>query len=209
MSNEESNSNAGGGNGTTVVPDEAVVTPIQEGASLADKLAAAERERADAHDRMLRVAADFENYKKRVRREVDEGAQRAKEQILREVLPVLDNFERALVAATKAGAEKSGGAAFDSLATGVKLVEKQLHGALEKFGVKGFDARGEAFDPARHEAIQQVETDAHPTGTVVDVFARGYLIGEKLLRAAMVSVAKGKPAPAPADDNNDPSAQPN
>lgn len=153
------------------------------------KLERAERERAEAHDRMLRVAADFENYKRRQRREIDDATGRVKEQVLREILPVLDNFERALVAVGKGGT-------LESLEQGVRLVEKQLHGALEKAGVKGFDAKGQPFDPARHEAIQQVETDAQPAGTVVDVFARGYTLGDRLLRAAMVSVAKAPPAPA-------------
>ena len=111
-------------------------------------------------------------------------------------LYTLDNFERALVAVGK------GGGTMEALEQGVRLVEKQLHGAMEKSGVKGFDAKGQPFDPARHEAIQQVETGAQPPGTVVDVFARGYMLGDRLLRAAMVSVAKAPPAPAPDSDGS-------
>ncbi len=191
MSNVE-NEDVKPGNGQAPTEGEAAAAAPQAGETVEQKLEKAERERAEAHDRMLRVAADFENYKRRVRREVDDAEARTKERILREILPVLDNFERALVAVGKAGDQRS----LESLEQGVRLVEKQLHGALEKAGVKGFDAKGQPFDPAKHEAIQQVETAAQPAGTVVDVFARGYMLGERLLRPAMVSVAKAPPAPA-------------
>jgi molecular chaperone GrpE len=77
----------------------------------------------------------------------------------------------------------------------VKLVDKQIHGVLEKFEVKSFEALGEPFDPAKHEAIQQLETAEHPPGAVAKVFARGYTIGTRLLRPAMVAVAKAPAAP--------------
>lgn len=176
-------------------PAESTPAAPPAGETTDERVSRAERERAEAHDRMLRVAADFENYKRRVRREIDDATGRVKEQILREILPVLDNFERALVAVGKGGT-------MEALEQGVRLVEKQLHGALEKSGVKGFDAKGQPFDPARHEAIQQVETAAQPAGTVVDVFARGYMLGDRLLRPAMVSVAKAPPAPSPADSGD-------
>jgi len=154
-----------------------------------------EREKSESHDRMLRVAADFENYKRRARRDMEDAGIRAKEQVLREVLPVLDNLDRALVATSRGGT-------VEALAQGVKLVEKQLLAGLEKFGIKGFEAKGQPFDPSRHEAIQQVETDAVPPGTVAEEFARGYVIGDRLLRPAMVAVAKapsraGDPSSAP------------
>src|SRR5436190_2325208 len=95
------------------------------------KIGRLEREKAEAHDRMLRVAADFENYKRRSKRDMEDGAIRSKEQILREVLPVLDNLDRALQAAARGGS-------VEALAQGVKLVEKQLIVGLEKFGIKGF-----------------------------------------------------------------------
>src|SRR5205807_258802 len=139
--------------------DVVVETPEQ-------KMSRLEREKAESHDRMLRVAADFENYKKRVRRDAEDAAIRSKEQLLKEILPVVDNLERAIVATDKGGS-------LESLAQGVKLVDKQMHAALEKFGIKGFDARGEQFDPSKHEAIQQIETSAVPAGSVAEVFARG------------------------------------
>jgi molecular chaperone GrpE len=157
--------------------------PVETAEAKAERL---ERELSDTKDRMLRIAADYENYKKRVKRSEDEAAVRARETLLREILPVLDNLERATVAVGQAS--KSG--SVESLAQGVRLVEKQLQGALEKFQVKGFESLGQPFDPARHEAIQQLETDEHPAGSVAAVFARGYLIGDRLLRPAMVAVAK-------------------
>ena len=172
---------------TTAQPASSPEAP--EGAE--QKIARLERERSEAHDRMLRVAADFENYKRRSKRDMDDAAIRSKEQILREVLPVLDNLDRALQAAARGGS-------VEALAQGVKLVEKQLIAGLDKFGIKGFDSKGQPFDPARHEAIQQVESAELPPGTVAEEFARGYFIGDRLLRPAMVAVSKAPPAPAPA-----------
>ena len=186
------------GNGAADPADSAVpVSPAPasgpEAAETAEqKIARLERERADAHDRMLRVAADFENFKRRSKRDQDDAAIRAKEGVLREVLPVLDNLDRALVAASRGGS-------VEALAQGVKLVEKQLLTGLEKFGIKGFESKGQPFDPARHEAIQQVETTLLPPGTVAEEFARGFLIGERLLRPAMVAVSKAPAASAPPD----------
>jgi molecular chaperone GrpE len=145
-----------------------------------------EQDKKELHDRLLRTAADFENWKKRVKRELDEGAQKGREGLLKEILPVIDNLERALKHAPEG----------DPLAQGVKMVEKQLTSALEKFGITRFNAEGQPFDPAMHDAIQQVETDAVPPGTVAQQFAAGYMNGPKLFRAAMVAVAKapeGKP----------------
>ena len=145
-----------------------------------------ELEKKDLHDRLLRTAADFENWKKRAKKEVDEGAQKGREQIVKELLPVIDNLERALQHAS----------GDDPVAQGVRMVEKQLLGALEKFGITRFSAEGQPFDPNMHDAIQQVETTAVPSGTVAQQFAAGYLSNGRLLRPAMVAVAK---APQPTD----------
>jgi molecular chaperone GrpE len=139
-------------------------------------------------DRLLRMAAEFENYKKRVKRELEEAQSRGRDGLLKEVLPVLDNLERALQHAQ----EK------DPLAVGVRMVEKQLLGALEKFGITRFSAVGQPFDPGMHEAIQQVETRDVPAGSVASEFAKGYMSGGRLLRPAMVAVAKAPP-PVPAE----------
>ena len=151
--------------------------------SLEAKVARLEKEKADAIDMAKRIAADFENYKRRTRKEQDDAANRGREALLKDLLPVLDNLDRALVAV-------SAGGTVQALGDGVRLVDKQIHAVLEKFDVKRFEALGQPFDPARHEAIQQVESEAVAPGAVATVFARGYTIGDRLLRAAMVAVAK-------------------
>jgi len=143
-------------------------------------------------DQLLRTAADFDNYKKRSRKEIEEGVTKGREAIFKEILPVLDNLERALKHA----------AVDDPLAQGVRMVEKQLISALEKFGVSRFSAEGQAFDPALHDAIQQVETRELAPGTVAQEFSKGYLLAGRLLRAAMVAVAKPPEQPAPPTENS-------
>lgn len=145
-----------------------------------DQLEKLERDKRELHDRLLRLAADFENYKKRTKKEIDDAATRGREQLLKELLPSLDNLERALKHAP----------AGDPLAVGVQQTEKQLLQALEKFGVVRFSSVGKPFDPSIHDAIQQVETTEHAPGTVAQEFASGYMLGQRLLRAAMVAVAK-------------------
>ena len=144
------------------------------------KVSKSEQAVKEAHDRMLRTAADFENFKKRTKKELDEAQSKGREQVAKDILPVLDNLERALKHA----------AADDPLAKGVHMVEKQLLSALEKFGVARFSALGQPFDPAQHDAIQQVETTEVAPGTVAQEFAPGYTVNGKLLRPAMVAVAK-------------------
>jgi len=163
-------------------PQEAEPTPEEERAKL-------QQAHDELKDRLLRTAADFENFKKRTKREMDEAQTRGREGVLKEILPVLDNLERALQHA----AEK------DPLAVGVRMVEKQLLGALEKFGISRFSAVGQPFDPTMHDAIQQVETAEMPPGTVAMEFAKGYKAGDRLVRPAMVAVAKAPAASAQPD----------
>ncbi len=153
---------------------EEIVTELEK------QVAALEQQNKELHDRLLRTAADFENAKKRAKKEVDEAQQKGRESLIKEILPVLDNLERALQHAP----EK------DPLAAGVRMVEKLLLSALEKFGVTRFSALGQPFDPSMHDAIQQIETSDVAPGTVAQQFALGYLSNGKLLRAAMVAVAK-------------------
>ena len=148
----------------------------------------AESQAKELHDRLLRTAADFENFKKRSKKEIDEGMTKGREQILKEILPVIDNLERALKHAP----------GDDPLAQGVRMVEKQLLQALEKFGVTRFSALGQPFDPAMHDAIQQVETQDQAPGTVAQEYSSGYMMSGKLLRPAMVAVAKKPEASGPA-----------
>jgi molecular chaperone GrpE len=153
-------------------------------------IAALEQEKKSLHDRMLRIAADFENYKKRSKREHDDAAHRAREQVLRELLPIADNLERAL--AHSAGGDPG------SILDGVRLVLRQLGGALEKLEVRPITVVGETFDPNLHEAIQQVESAEHAPGTITTELQRGYTLAGRLLRPAMVVVSKAPPAPAEA-----------
>jgi molecular chaperone GrpE len=175
-------------------PEAEVVAAPDPLAEAEERARKAEAERRDTHDRMLRVAADFENFKKRSRKEADDAEARGRRTILTAILPVLDNLERGLDAAAVAG-DASGGA----IAEGVRLVMKQFLGILEKLDVKPLVALGQAFDPAVHEAIQQVETADAASGTVVKELQKGYTIGGKLLRPAMVAVARAPVALAPAE----------
>lgn len=156
--------------------------------SAEDKLAILDKEKRSLHDQLLRTAADFDNFRKRSRKELDDARAKAREDVIREVLPVVDNLERAL-----ASSQETSGPVFD----GVKLVLRQLTSALERFEVKGFASVGEVFDPARHEAISQVETPDRPAGTVHLEMQKGYVMGSRLVRPAMVAVAKAPSAPSP------------
>jgi molecular chaperone GrpE len=169
--------------------------PEQLLADLEQKLHRLEGEKKDIHDRLLRTAADFENYKKRAKKEAEEATARGREGVWKDILPVMDNLERALKHAP----------GDDPLAQGVKMVEKQLLSVMEKFGVTRFTALGQPFDPALHDAIQQVETKDAAPNTVAQEFAAGYMQGGRLLRAAMVAVAK---APAGEAKAAEPEATP-
>lgn len=144
-------------------------------------------ERQELNDRLLRLAAEFENYKRRVRKEAEDASLRGLEGLAKELLPALDNFDRALTAARS---NQAPGVAV--IVEGVQMVQKQLFAALEKYQIKTFESEGKPFDPNVHEAIQQVETDAVPPGAVALVFQRGYTIGNRLLRPAMVAVARAR-----------------
>ncbi len=147
------------------------------------------REAEEAHDKYLRTYADFENYRKRVQRDLADFRKYANEQLALELLSVLDHLGLALKHAAEGGETNEG------LRQGVELVYKQFRDVLEKFGIKPFNAEGEPFDPAKHDAVMQVPTSEAPDNTVVQVFQEGYLYYDKVLRHAKVGVAK-KPAVA-------------
>jgi molecular chaperone GrpE len=170
---------------------EVLVEPTDDGtAKLKEKIEALEKEKKETYERLLRAAADLDNLRKRTRKEIDDARTLAKEQVLKEILPGIDNLERALAVA--AGGE--GGA--EGIVEGVRLVLRQFQTALERVDVKSFDSVGQPFDPTRHEAISQIETTDHPPGTVAGEMQRGYTIGSRLLRPALVAVAKAPPPPA-------------
>jgi molecular chaperone GrpE len=133
----------------------------------------------EEHERVLRAAADLDNYKKRAARERDEVQKFANERLLKDLLPVLDGLDRALAAAPPE----------DPLAEGVRLVRASLEQALAKHGITAFSAMGEKFDPAFHEALLQIPTGDDAPGTVVLEHARGFRLHDRLVRPAMVGVA--------------------
>jgi molecular chaperone GrpE len=139
---------------------------------------------AALQDRLLRLQADFENFRKRALREKRELARQANEDLVQELLPVLDHLDLAIDAAS----EHAGGAAF---LEGFRLVSDQLLAALARFGVTPVDGTGETFDPNRHEAVSHLASDEVPENKVITQVRRGYSLGDKLLRAAQVVVSSG------------------
>lgn len=148
----------------------------------------------ESHERALRAAADLENYKKRAQKEKEEVQKFGSERLLKDFLPVVDNLDRALEAAQKS-------ADFESLRTGVEMTRKLFESAFCKHGVKGFSAAGQPFDPRLHEAMQQVESAAVPAGHVLYEAVRGYMLNERLIRPALVVVARAPVAPPPAAES--------
>ncbi len=150
-----------------------------------DPLVEAQAEAARMKDAWLRTAADFDNFRKRTRREVEDAKRNGREDLLRAILPVFDNLERAIQSAGRAPDVKS-------LADGLSMVQRQFIDSLGREGIARVPTVGQPFDPTVHEAIQQVETADHAPGTVLAEVQPGYLQGERLVRAAMVVVAKAK-----------------
>ncbi len=140
-------------------------------------------------DRLLRTAADFENFKKRAAREKQEAIKFANEALLEKLMPVLDNFDSALNATQNVPADGA-----QSLQTGLNMINQQLKSALTQAGLEEVDATGQTFDPNLHEAVSQRETTEVPEGQVVQQLRKGYKLKERLLRPASVIVAK---APGP------------
>ncbi|MGH7229709.1 MAG: nucleotide exchange factor GrpE [Nitrospiraceae bacterium] len=138
-------------------------------------------------DKYLRLAAEFDNYKRLSLREQRDSARFANEGLLKEVLPILDNLERA-VRSSKDKQRR------DGLIQGVELTLKQFMETLAKFGVRSIASVGQAFDPSRHEAVARVESNTVPAGSVVDEFQRGYYLHDRILRPAMVTVSAAEQA---------------
>lgn len=166
--------------------EKAAVEKADSGAEnpLAAKLEAAEKEAGENYDRFLRISAEFENYKKRKEREASDFRKYANETLVKELLPVVDNLERAM------DTSKDHDDAVSCILEGVDMTLKGIFKVLEKFAVKAVDAVGNAFDPTYHQAVMQEETDEHPENTVIRELQKGYTIHDRLLRPAMVVVAK-------------------
>ena len=152
----------------------------QNEAEQLDPLAQAQRERDEYLDLARRAQADFENYRKRAAKEAAAAGERAKSGLVRELLPVVDNLERALTSANEGE---------QHLAEGVRLVHSELIAVLERNGVEQFDPRGERFDPAEHEALSMRGQDGTEPGLVLDVVEKGYRTNGTILRPARVVVS--------------------
>jgi len=155
-----------------------------------EQLAAAQAESNDLHDKVLRVAAEFENYKKRMERERTAMLKYSGESIFRELLPVVDNLERAVEQGVVDGVEAEKN--LEALLEGVALTLKSLRNTLEKFEVKVVESIGEPFDPAIQEALTMEASDTVPANHVSGEFEKGYHYKDRLLRAARVIVSSGK-----------------
>lgn len=161
-----------------------------------------QKEAAEARDRMLRTLAEMENLRKRTTKEVADARLYGITGFARDVLDIADNLQRALDA-VPAEARAAADPGLTSLIEGVELTERSLLNALEKHGVKKFDPMGEKFDPNFQQAMFEVPDPSVPSGTVVQVMQAGYTIGERVLRPALVGVAKGGAKAAPAANNNE------
>jgi molecular chaperone GrpE len=179
------------GSGTKA--DNGVIAEIEK---LHSQIAEKDREITELKDKYLRALADADNVRKRVRQQSEETIRVQRENLLRELLPLVDNLERAV------GAAKGGGNGH-SIVEGVELVLRGALDFLKSQGVVPLNVVGEPFDPNRHEAVDHVDSQEHSANTVVDEFHRGYLIGERMLRPARVSVARGSAKAAADGDSED------
>lgn len=174
-------------------PTESSSSATSEVEDLRQQLAAKDLEAKTNYDRFMRQAAELDNFKKRASREREDAVRFANESLIKDLLPVIDNLERAV-------AHASGGGNGNPIVEGVEMVLKGLLDALAKHGVTQISAVGQPFDPTMHEAMAQVESQTHQPNSVVDELHKGYTLRNRLLRPALVSVAK---APITQEKKND------
>lgn len=153
--------------------------------SLEEQFRTAEARAEENYDRLLRVTAEFENYQKRMEREMNGFRKFANESLIKDILPIVDSLERALE--IPYGNNES---AFNGMREGVQMTLKGLQESLEKFGVVSIDSLDKPFDPNFHQAVMQEESEGHPDNTVSKELQKGYVMRERLLRPAMVVVSK-------------------
>jgi len=168
------------------------------GEDLPDELAQLRNENAEMKDRMLRALADAENTRRRAERERDEGRQYAVTSFAREMLNVADNLNRALQSIPD-DVRAQVGTQVKAVLDGVEATERQMIATLERHGVRKIETAGAKFDPHLHQAIAEVPSEGRPPGTIVSVVQTGYVIADRLLRPAMVTVAARDQAPAAGD----------
>jgi molecular chaperone GrpE len=177
-----------------------------------DVIIALQAEAADLKDRLLRAHAEVDNIRKRAEREKEETAKYAVTRLARDIVNVGDNFQRAIDAVPAGAAEQD--PALKSFLEGVIMTERELLNALERYGIKRVQPIGEPFNPHLHQAVMEIQRSDVPSGTIVQVFQAGFMIEDRVLRPAMVAVAKGGPrpvqsaegtsAPPPANENPPP-----
>ncbi len=178
--------------------DSAPVSDVPEAAAeTPDPLAQLEAEKADLKEKLLRTLADMENLRRRTEREITDARTYAVSNFARDMLNVADNFQRA-IDSVPAEAREAGEPVLKALVEGVALTEREMLKVLERYGVKPIDPQGQKFDPNLHQAMFEVPNADVPTGTVVQVVQTGYVIGERVLRPALVGVATGGPKAAEA-----------
>ena len=182
---------------TEGAPDAPETAPQAEAAP--DPVAVLAKEAADLKDRLLRTLAEMENLRRRTEREVADSRVYAVTTFARDILAVADNMERAMKALDDEIRDKAD-AGVKALLDGVELTERELIKVMEKHGIKRLEPQGQKFDPNLHQAMFELPDPSVPAGTVVQVMQPGYTIGERVLRPALVGVAKGGPKAAPAGD---------
>lgn len=155
----------------------------ENGAGFAAVLEALRKQAEENQEKYLRTQADFDNFRRRSRIEKEEFAKYASSKLVEQLLPVLDNFERA-VAASKDSRD------FESLMKGIEMTQRQLGQVLEQEGLEAMNAAGAPFNPEYHQAVMQVESEEHEEGVVVEELQKGYMFKDKILRPAMVKVSK-------------------
>ena len=183
MSNEKDKALDPNSESSDSAPQPELPEEASELAKLREQVAAKERECEENYDRYMRQLAELDNFRKRTKREKDDAIRFANEALMRDLLPVVDNLERAV-------AHSKGGGNGKPLVEGVEMVLKGFLDALTKHGLVQVSAVGEPFDPAKHEAMAQLPTEDCAPNTVVEEHHKGYLLGDRLLRPALVTVAK-------------------
>lgn len=192
MSAEQKNEDGNGEGNTLSTPsggDSTQINEIVESeiAALQKEIETLGKEVEDWRSRAYRGAADLDNFRKRALKERDELRKYAIEGVLKDLIPVADNLERALLHAGTAGG---------ALADGVGMIAKQFMGALERHGAKPFDPKGQQFDPQFHEAMSQMAREGAEAGSVIEVYQRGWMLHDRLVRPAMVVIATGEGSPS-------------
>ena len=173
----------------TEMTAEGDATEPNQAAALRTSLDAKEKEAAENYDRYLRAMAELDNYRKRAARDKEDAIKYGNEKLIKDILPILDSLDRALHQASEVSVRNN----FEAFQQGLELINSQILGCLERHGVVKIAAKGEEFDPEKHQALMQVETPKMEGNRVVDEYESGYTLNGRLLRPSKVSVSKSVP----------------